>query len=49
MDAYEPRLATAAKHVFKDAYEYTEKYRTFVKEQKALEKQKKNELLRKQE
>ena len=49
MDTYEPRLATAAKYVFKDAYEYTEKYRAFVKEQKALEKQKKNELLRKQE
>lgn len=34
MEQYEPKLAKAAKTVFKDSYEYTRKYREFVQKMK---------------
>ena len=39
---YEPNLYKAAVHIFGKSYEYTAKYRAFVKEMKALEKEEKN-------
>lgn len=38
---YEPNLYKAAVHIFGKSYEYTAKYRAFVKEMKALEKEEK--------
>jgi 3'-phosphoadenosine 5'-phosphosulfate sulfotransferase (PAPS reductase)/FAD synthetase len=32
-EKYEPKLAKAVKHIFKDSYEWTEKYRNFYEEQ----------------
>lgn len=40
---YEPNLYTAAIHIFGQSYEYTHKYREFVKMRKAQEKEKKHE------
>lgn len=34
MEQYEPKLAIAAKNVFKDSYEYTKQYREFCKQKK---------------
>ena len=34
MEQYEPKLAKAAKNIFKDSYEYTRRYRQFVEEMK---------------
>ena len=41
---YEPKLYNAVNHIFKESYEYTKKYREFVKEQRAKEKEIKNQL-----
>lgn len=43
MENNEPKLAKAAKYVFKDAYDYTQRYRKFVKKQKAIEKEQKKQ------
>lgn len=40
---YEPNLHKACNKVFKDAYEYTQMYRDFVKEMKEKEKEKQSE------
>ena len=37
MEQYEPKLAIAAKNVFKDSYEYTKQYREFCKQMKNKE------------
>lgn len=39
---YEPNLYKAAIHIFNKSYEYTRKYREFVKKMNAEEKQKKD-------
>jgi 3'-phosphoadenosine 5'-phosphosulfate sulfotransferase (PAPS reductase)/FAD synthetase len=36
-EKYEPKLAKAVKHIFKDSYEWTEKYRDFYEEQNKKE------------
>lgn len=38
MEQYEPKLAKAARFVFKDSYEYTEKYRQFINSNKLNQK-----------
>lgn len=42
IEQYEPNLYKAAVHIFGKSYEYTAKYRAFVKEMKAKEKEEKN-------
>ena len=41
IEEYEPNLYKAAVHIFGKSYEYTAKYRAFVKEMKANEKEEK--------
>lgn len=41
---YEPKLYNAINHIFKESYEYTKKYREFVEEQKAKEKEAKKSI-----
>ena len=41
IEKYEPNLYKAAMHLFGKSYEYTSKYRAFVKEMKAKEKERK--------
>ena len=42
IEEHEPNLYKAAVHIFGKSYEYTAKYRAFVKEMKAKEKEEKN-------